>query len=141
MENEIIKLLTEIVGSITKNNEILVQNNQILLDIQNQLTNMPSGGGGGSADFDRMGTDLKKTISDLQKGFQIMEINRALNDVRELMSYISEQPAQTPSPIKANSSEVTTPPPQVPPKGAPPPPPKTPPEDDGHLLKPSDLFG
>ena len=137
--SEIIKLLTEIVGSIKKNNEILVMNNEILATLQSKIEDLPSGGGGGgSTDFEGMGTDLKKTINDLQKGFQVMEITRALSSVRELMSYISEQPAPVPMQVSSGSSEAA-PKSQAAPsasKGQP-----KPKKDDGHLLRPSDLFG
>ena len=135
MENEIIKLLTDIVGSIKKNNEILIQNNQLLMDLQNKLDNVPSGGGSGGSDFDKMGNNLKHVINDIQKGFQVMEINRALNDVRELMSFISDQPVQVQA---SNNQEI---PPKPPTSKGSPAPPKDEPKDDGHLLKPSDLFG
>ncbi|MHA1786474.1 MAG: hypothetical protein ACTSVY_00070 [Candidatus Helarchaeota archaeon] len=138
MENEIIKLLTEIVGSIKRNNEILTQNNQLLIELQNQLNNLPSGGGGG--DFEKMGTDLKKAINDVQKGFQVIEINRALNEVRELMSFISEAPVQTAKTLKAGTSEPIPLSPGSPVTRSPQAEPEEEEKDDGHLLKPSDLF-
>lgn len=131
--NEIIKLLTEIVGSIKKNNELLVANNELLTDLQNKVGS--GGGGGGSTDFEGMGDNLKKTINDLQKGFQVMEITRALNNVRELMSYIQEQPVQVAA--QGGSGGTQAAPSSKPPsKGQP-----QPEKDNGHLLKPSDLFG
>jgi len=139
METEIIKLLTEVVQSIKKNNELLVANNEILTTLQNTVNNLPSGGGGGgSMNLEGMGDNIKKTINDLQKGFQVMEITRALGDVRDLMSYISEAPAYVPTQPGSGGSEAAPTGKGAPAaaKGQP-----KPEKDDGHLLRPSDLFG
>jgi len=138
---EIIRLLKAIVNSVNENSQLIKKNNELLKKNQDLIKQALKKSGTGN--IEELTDAIKSSVDSLQKGVQVLELQRALQDVREMMGMVSNV---TPTPVKTIQQQPKQVPIQQPKSAAPPQSapqtstkPKT--EEEDSLLKPSDLFG
>ncbi len=139
---EIIRLLKALVSSVNDLSQMVKQNNDLLIQNQNLIHQAIEKAGSGN--LGNVTETIKDSVESLQKGVQILELHRVLQDVRQMMGMVSTSTvksapkSQTQSAQPSKSSSLP-PPPQV---GTPTEPaPSSGKDEDDSLLKPSDLFG
>lgn len=141
---EIIRLLKSIVSSINENSQLIKDNNELIKN--NHKLVMQALQKSGSGDMGQITDALKKSVDALQKGVQILELQRAVQDIRQMMGMVSSAPTQNapkmeaaptrPNPKSGQKEAVSTPVSQPAPQ-----PKKSKSDEEDGLLKPSDLFG
>lgn len=146
IETEILRALKEILVKMGSMSDELKQNTALL----DQLLQKSRGGGGagtpmGSADD--LQDSYASMMDQIQKGMQFMQLNRCLEEVRDLMGALASMPARAPAKAakknpaaKSGGAAVAQGTPQeeltsLQEEGA------QPTKDKDGLLKPSDLFG
>lgn len=141
MSVEIIRLLKDLVKSVSEQSKMLKENNELLQKNFDLLKKTYEKSGSGN--FDVLSDTIKTSVESLQKGVQVLELHRALQDVRSMMGTISKSTVEGVPKSQTKGGQST----QTRQAGTLPPPPqptsstKSPTEKDDSLLKPSDLFG
>jgi len=143
---EIIRLLKALVNSVNENSQQIKENTELLKKNQELIKQALKKSG--SSDIGGLTDAIKKSVDSLQKGVQVLELQRALQDVRQMMGMVSSVPTQVAPKIQAQAgqpvpaktgSQPVAPLPPAPQAGTQPKKSKT--EEEDSLLKPSDLFG
>jgi len=139
---EIIRLLKALVSSVNDLSQMVKENNDLLKMNQNLIHQAISKAGTGN--LGNITETIKDSVESLQKGVQILELHRVLQDVRQMMGAIStgtvkNAPQTKAQPAQPAKSGALPPPPQV--GTSPKPATSSGSDEEDSLLKPSDLFG
>lgn len=139
MSVEIIRLLKELVKTANETTKILKENNELLKKNQElikQTLEKPD-----SENIEVFTDAIKNSVESLQKGVQVLQLHRALQDVRQMMGTISVSEVKTSTkrttqgaqPTQNSQPGTVSSPPQTQSTS-------TSSDDEDNLLKPSDLF-
>ena len=124
---EIIRLLTDLVAAVKKNEDLLIESQTILKNSQAMIEGLSQSAG--MKNIAAAGQSLESAITMLQKGVQAMEIQNALRQVQQFLGQMGGMSGIGPVAAPQSGS------PQSPGAGGPA---KKSGEDS--LIKPSDLF-
>jgi hypothetical protein len=139
---EIIRLLKALVSSVNDLSQMVKQNNDLLIQNQNLIHQAIEKAGSGN--LGNVTETIKDSVESLQKGVQILELHRVLQDVRQMMGMVSTgtvkaAPKSQTQSAQPSKSSALPPPPQA--GTSTQPAPSSGKNEDDSLLKPSDLFG
>ncbi|NVM04724.1 MAG: hypothetical protein HWN67_20560 [Candidatus Helarchaeota archaeon] len=139
---EIIRLLKALVSSVNELSQMVKQNNDLLIQNQNLIHQAIEKAGSGN--LGNISESMRDSVESLQKGIQILELHRVLQDVRQMMGMVSTGTVKAPPKSQTQSTQPSQsgtlpPPPQT--GTSPQPAPSSGKDEKDSLLKPSDLFG
>ncbi len=131
---EIIRLLTDLVSAVKRNEELIIETQKIVKNAQSLLENISQSAG--MKNIMAASQTLENAIAMLQKGVQAMEIHNALRQVQDFLGAMGSS-----VPVTGTSSGVQN----VTPQGTAAGPtqvggPTQKSDSDESLIKPSDLF-
>ncbi len=100
MESEILRVLKEILTKVTSMADEIKKNSELITENQNaikELVKKPLGGGPVSPRVNELEARFSTLMEQTQKQMQVMELNRVLQDVRELMTQVAIAPVPHPA--------------------------------------------